>query len=399
MPVGGDGLMGSRELSVALLLESDGPGGAEQMILQLATELARRGIEVCPVGPADGCGWLADRFRERGFEPETFRLRSPVDPLCVRDLIRTLRRRRVDVVHSHEFTMAVYGSVAARWLGKRHVVTMHGGGGWEARWRRRAALRWALRRADAIVAVSESMRERLADVLELDAGAIEVIHNGIETVRGRAGPVREELGLSPGDVLLVSVGNLYEVKGHDVLVRALARLERGEAAPPWRAAIAGRGDREGPLRELATSLGIEDRVRFLGYRDDIPDLLAAADVFVLPSRAEGLPLALLEAMIAGKAIVASRTGGIPEAVEAGREALLVLPGDPDALAEALERLVGSPPLRDRLGDAARAAADERASVRTMTDAYERLYRPGGGRPEPGSSLRADRSGLASGRTS
>jgi glycosyltransferase involved in cell wall biosynthesis len=101
--------------TVALMLESDGPGGAERVLIQLAEELRARGHEVVPVGPSDGCGWLAGEFRERGYNPEVFENRWPVfDPLCVAGLVRKFRRRAVDVVHSHEFTMAVYGAAAAR---------------------------------------------------------------------------------------------------------------------------------------------------------------------------------------------------------------------------------------------------------------------------------------------
>ena len=115
-----------RPRCIALPLESDGPGGAETMLLQFAEELRRRGHHVIPVGPARGHGWLGEQFRQRGFEPSTFEIRRPLDPGTVRGLARLFRSRAVELVHSHEFTMCVYCAVAGRMVGIPHVTTMHG---------------------------------------------------------------------------------------------------------------------------------------------------------------------------------------------------------------------------------------------------------------------------------
>src|SRR5438067_2078492 len=144
-------------LRVAMMLESDEPGGAEMMVFRLSDELRRRGHTVVPVGPEHGVGWLGDVFRRGGFSPEVFRLRRPIDPGCVRGLVDLFRAHRIDVVHSHEFTMAVYGAAAARLLGLPHIVTMHGGLGHVCKaLRRRIALRWALRTSDHAVMVSRA---------------------------------------------------------------------------------------------------------------------------------------------------------------------------------------------------------------------------------------------------
>ena len=106
-----------------MMLESDGPGGAEIVLMQLSEELARRGHTVVPVGPENRSGWLAGELRQRGFEPEVFHLRSPFDWGCVTGLRKLFRDHQIDVVHSHEFTMAVYGAMAARLERTRHVIT------------------------------------------------------------------------------------------------------------------------------------------------------------------------------------------------------------------------------------------------------------------------------------
>ena len=354
--------------TIALMLESDGPGGAERMVLQLAEELRRRGHEVVPVGPARGCGWLAGEFRDRGFRPETFQLRFPFDPLCLAGLVSALRARRVTAVHSHEFTMAVYGAAASRLLGVPHVATMHGGIGFSDRWRRRVAFRWACRTSRAVVAVSRASAAEMEARLGLSPGTFQVIPNGIRPEHASGADFRGELSLPGATLLILAVGNLYPVKGHAVLLRALSSC--GIAA---HLAIAGRGEELESLAALAKELGLGGRLHLLGYRADIADLLAAADVFAMPSLSEGLPLALLEAMFAGKAIVASAVGGIPEVITDRVEGLLVPPADIGALSGAMTELLGDPELRTRLGQAAATLARSRYSIETMAASYLSLF--------------------------
>lgn len=363
-------------LTVAVMLEMDGPGGAELLVHQLCLELRRRGHRVVPVLPAVGDGWLSDRLRASGFERRTFSLRRALDGRTLRELIRTLRAEGALAAHSHEFTLGVYGAAATRWLGIPHVITMHGDQGVTDTWRRRAALRWAFRRSHAAVAVSDHTRRAMEARLGLRDRSMQVVHNGIPVPAGRREPLRRELGLRDDDVLVLAVGSLRPNKGHRVLIEALAGLLRCEGPGRWRLAIAGQGEEREALVRRAQELGMAERVHLLGQREDIADVQAAADVFAMPSYAEGLPLALLEAMFAGSAIVASGVGGIPEAVADGEEALLTPPADPDALRRALARLIADPALRARLGAAARRRADAEFRIERMADRYEALYRGG-----------------------
>lgn len=360
-------------LSIALLIESDGPAGAEKMMLQLAEALRDRGHAVCPVGPGNGCGWLADEFRRRGFTPELFVIRRYLDWRCLLGIVNTLRRRRVEVVHSHDFMMAVYGGAAAALLRRPHVITMHGGRYFAGRWSRRVALRWAIARSAAAVAVSAALQADLATVLRRPRATIRVLHNGIRPCVGSPEGVRRELGIGAEEPLIVAIGNLYPVKGHVVLLRALQALLGNPVFAGCHVVIAGRGEEEAALRAYAAAHGLAPQVHLLGYRADVADLLAAADVFALPSLSEGVPLALLEAMFAGKGIAASAVGGVPEVVTSEREALLVPPEDPQALAAALARLLEDRALRRRLGDAARQRAERAFTVDTMVDGYMRVY--------------------------
>src|SRR6266852_7645514 len=367
--------MRTDRLRIGLWLESDGPGGAELVVFRLAEDLRRRGHYVLPMGPAEGVGWLGAKFRDAGFAPRVFTLRRPLDWACLKDLVKQIRQDRLDLVHSHEFTMAVYGAAAGWAAGRPHVTTMHGNQIMTKALRRRIALRWAFRSSAATIAVSGETRRYLDTALGLAPGVVQVILNGVPDRPGNPPPIRRELGAGPGELLVVAIGNLDTRKGHIFLLQALEQLRTAGLQTPWRVAIAGGrgGDQREALETFAREHGFQDRLHLLAHREDIPNLLAAADVFAMPSLWEGLPLALLEAMLAGKAIVASRISGIPEAVTDDVEGLLCVPGDVASLAGALGRLLPNPQLRSRLAEAALTRARRDFTVGAMVDAYEARY--------------------------
>jgi glycosyltransferase involved in cell wall biosynthesis len=363
-------------LRIAMMIETDGPGGAEMMIFRLSEELRRRGHTVVPVLPRNGVGWLGDLFRSAGFFPETFWLKRPIDPTAVGRLMRLFRRHNIDVVHSHEFTMAVYGSTAARLLGIPHLITMHGGLTVTKAMRRRIALRWAIRHSAHAIAVSRATGLQFAEDLGVRASTFTVVHNGVPLTSGNAEPVRTEFGCRDGDIVILAVGNLERNKNHLLLLEALVRLEQGGLTVPWRLIIAaGRGgDQHSGLLQYIQMRGLEGRVHIAAARSDIADLQALADIFAMPSLREGLPMALLEAMVAGNAIVASETGGIPEAIADGREGILFPPGDLYALTRALGNLMADRVQRLTFGAAALERARREFTVQIMGDRYLKLYR-------------------------
>lgn len=362
----------ARPLVIAQMLESGGPGGAENVLLQLSDRLIELGHTIVPVRCRDGETWLDGQLEARGMPPEYLELRRPLDLSAVQSLAKVFEARQVDVVHSHEFTMAVYGAAAAGRVGAPHVTTMHGNQTMMQAWRRRVALRWAFRRSHAVVAVSQSTRANLQERLGGHV-PIRTVHNGIPRRRGDASKPAAELGITPEEVVVLAVGNLVERKGHIILLRALASLVAQGLSVPWRLIIAGRGAEMPRLQAYAEQSGISDRVHLVGHRDDIPDLQAAADILCMPSLWEGLPLAVLEGMHAGNCVIASATSGIPEAITDGRDGLLVPPGEVAALAGALGRVFSDRALRTRLAEAALQTAGRRFSVEGMAAGYEELY--------------------------
>jgi glycosyltransferase involved in cell wall biosynthesis len=357
-------------MRVAQLIESDGPGGAERVVVDLATHLRASGADSVVFVPANGEGWLARQLEGSGVDVEHFHLDRPFSPACARAVAAAFRRRRIDVAHSHEFSMAVYGAWASWLAGVPHLITMHGRRYYAGRLRRRVALRSALALSARTVAVSTSLADHMSRALWIPRARIQMVANGVRRITSAAKTVRDELGLSADDRLLVAVGNLYPVKGHCHLVDAMALLE---AHPRLRLAVCGRGDEAERITERARSQGLADRVHLLGLRSDTAAVVAAADIFVMPSLSEGLPLALIEAMIAGCAIVATTVGEMPAALDHGAAGVLVPPGDARSLAIAIERLLHDPHLARTLGGRAACKAAAEYEVSAMVHRYRSMY--------------------------
>jgi glycosyltransferase involved in cell wall biosynthesis len=358
-------------LRVAHLIESDGPGGAERVVVHIATALQAAGAHNVVFLPAHGEGWLARQLEGSGVAVEHFHIDRPLSPPCARALERAFRRHRIDVAHSHEFSMAVYGAWAS-WRGRvPHVITMHGSRYYAGRLQRRLAMRAAIAASRHTVAVSDSLARAISRDLWVRRSHVSVMPNGVRYTAPERVTLRDELQLAPDARLLVAVGNLYPVKGHAHLIDAAARLVG--RYPSLHVAIAGRGDLAEALRSQARARGLDGRVHLLGLRDDISAILAAASVFVMPSLSEGLPLALLEAMWAGRPIVASEVGEVGIALNHGAAGELVEPGNPGALADALDRVLSNHEHAQRLaGQAARRARAE-YDITRMVGRYVALY--------------------------
>jgi glycosyltransferase involved in cell wall biosynthesis len=353
------------------LIETDGPGGAERTLASLALELQAAGAYNLVVLPADREGWLAQQLADSGVAIEYFRLDRPVSVTCAQWLTAAFRRHRIALAHSHEFTMAVYGAWAAWRAGVPHVITMHGSRYYAKRLRRRFALRAGVTLGGRIVAVSHELARQLGRDLLVPASRIATIANGVRGVPFAPSTLRDELGLVREDRLVLAIGNLYPVKGHRHAVEALGLLQGRH--PRLHLAIAGRGETAVALREQAAELGVAHRVHLLGLRADIANLLAAADIFVLPSLSEGLPLALLEAMFAECPIVASDVGEVRNVLANGDAGILVPPADARPLAAALDTLLEAPTHARELAVRAGRRAALEYDISRMVARYAALY--------------------------
>lgn len=319
-------------------------------------------------------GWLQDECRRLSVETRVIPLDGQFHTQWFKTCFKLIRAERVALVHAHEFSAIVYGWIVARLAGVPFVGTIHGKNYFWEKLRRRLAYR-IVSRSGRLVTVSEDLKRFVMSAVGLPEARIQVIYNGIENNSsvsdGDVDRCRTELDLTPGDPVIGAVGSLYPVKGHRHLLDAMPALIQQH--PNVTLLLIGSGDLEAPLKEQAKRLGIEQRVRFLGLRGDIPRLLAVMDVFVLPSLSEGHSLALLEAMLAGRPVVASRVGGNTELVLEGETGILVPSKAPDALTAALHRLLDNRAMREAFGIRATRRVQQQFSAKLMTDSYKRLY--------------------------
>jgi len=351
-------------------------GGVDTVVYELATGLDadRFQVSVFSLGPDTGAG---EKYRIAGV-PLSVAEREGRLVAAGRSvaLWRLLRARKVEIVHAHPGSVSRLAALLARV--PVVVATYHGS--WEQPIGiAELALRRLLdRHPSAIVANSRYTRERVAADLGLHSRDVRVIYNGIDIERFRPPTpqqrqqARSLFGIPPDDIVVCSVARLYADKGVADVLEAIAAA-RGDGLA-LRAIIVGDGPERESLEAHAGTLGLQSRVRFVGARNDIPEVLAAADLFVLGSRTrEGFGVAVVEAMAVGLPVIATAVEGVPEVVVHERTGVLVPPRNPTALKRAVAELVEQPAVRRRLGRAARAAVERQFDVRRMVDAYSTLY--------------------------
>lgn len=372
---------------VLLVIDSLDGGGAERYVVDLAIALRCRGWDVEVACSAAGV--RAARLRAADV-PVSILTRSLVKGRLSLRYVRALRRLlgqgRYDVVHAHLYASAAAAAAAVP-RNTPLVLTEHTEGPWRS-WRARAVSRWSYRRAARIVAVSTSIRNVLIDVYRVPPARIEVLP------AVPALPVRPRAPRPGGEQSAVVgfAGRLIPEKGADVFLRA-ASLVAG-VVPEARFAVIGDGRLRGEPGALAGDLGLlGDRVRFLGFRDDAADLIAGLDILAVPSRTNGTPLVVAEAMTAGVPVVVSRVGGHPDQVTHRRTGLVVDPEDPEALATAIVSLLLAPDEARQLGEAGRASAarfPHAALVDRMEEVYREAHQPAAGPPHDRASPQSAR---------
>lgn len=288
---------------------------------------------------------------------------------CVREATAVLRARKVAVVQYFEWRAGLIAIAAARRAGGCRLVAARRSVPKESGVQR-ALAELVVRIADRIVVNAEMLRPSGAAGQRTD-----VIPSGVDTDRFAPGrdrvAAKANLGLSPSTIVIGTVGRLEPRKGTDTLLAAVAAL-RAEH-PNVALVVVGEGPLRAELAARAEQLGIASVVRFLGDRTDVDEILAALDVFVLPSRTEGMSNALLEAMAMGLPVVATAVGGTPEVIGDGRSGLLVPADDAAAMTAAIGRVLADPAHGRGLGEAARAVVEERYGARSMVRRLEGIY--------------------------
>jgi L-malate glycosyltransferase len=341
-------------------------GGTERQMIELMRRLNPRRWAIHLACLQTG-GEMTDRASEAAQSVTEFPVHGFGRPETCRQawaFARWCKRRRIAVVHTADLYSNIFALPAAACarvplrIGNRRGLNHD-----------RSAAHLTMQRAayscaHVVVANSQAAAARLYEE-RVPPAKVAIVPNGLDL--SAFTPRRADAGRQR----VIVVGNLRPVKGHEVLIDAAPDVLR--RYPQAHFELVGSGPEHASLTARAAARGVAHAFTFLGARDDVPALLAAADVFVLPSYTESFPNALLEAMAAGLPIVASAVGGIPEVIHNGRNGLLIPAGDAAALAERLCRVLGDPALRTRLSVAARADAEARYSFDRMVAAFDSLY--------------------------
>lgn len=370
-------------MNIVHVVESLEVGGLERCVLTL-TRAQRDAGHAVRIVCLFIAGALAEDAAALGIGVEVCGKRDGIDFGALRRLRALLAAGKPYVVHTHNAVAHYYtaGALPAR-RGPRLVNTRHGMGAWPYSRKREALYRAALLRTDAVALVCEAARRSFVDRGVVPAPLAHVVHNGIDLRQTRprseqhVAALRRVLGVSEASLLLGTVGRLNAAKDHANLLDAMAMLRaRGVDCALM---VAGDGELRGALQQRGRALGLEACVHWLGARNDVPDLLAGLDLFVLSSLTEGYSMALVEAAAAGLPMVATDVGGNREIVTT-ENGLLVPAADAQALALVIARLAAEPAIRRRMGKAARSWALRHGDVGQMAVAYAGLYDSSGATP-------------------
>ncbi|HUT73652.1 MAG TPA: glycosyltransferase [Armatimonadota bacterium] len=370
--------MDGDRIKIAYLIETAGRAGAETALVNLVGHLDRE--RYLPVAATGGPGWLADELRALGADvhylPSTEGTRFSIRTLAT--IVRFLRDQRPHVVHTFLFQMNLYGAIAARLLRIPMIAAVCSKHYELAKWRRIMGWRLIARLSSVVTVNFCDLGDAFCRYARPPAAdKVVVIPNGVDAQRFAhprpRSAVRQGLGIPDSAPVIGTVGRTDPVEGQHFLIEAMAAI--AASFPHARLVVVGAkvAPEFADLRRTAVIFGVDDRVVFTGTREDVPDLLAAMDVFVLPSLSEGMSNALLEAMAAGLPIVATTVGGNAEVIGEDGAGVLVKPGSPVELAQAICPLLHDPQAARAMGERARRRVVERYRLAQVASAYCSIY--------------------------
>lgn len=366
-----------RKIKILYIHHTFRPQSYNSLLLELAKRINRDRYEIAVCCLREG-GPYEQKFKDIGLDVKNLNMKTVLDIRIIPRLIKYIKKKKVDVVHTALIPADVYGLISARLAGVPLIFsTIHNVDYyWQERkyFLYRAADRVSMRFATHIVAVSKAVENFISQWPEMRSN-ITTIYNGIDSQKYNenidARNYKTELGLQ-GQVPTVGVtARIVRDKGLEFLLEAASYILQGGRQVQF--LVVGDGPLRGKLESHAKKLRIEHNVFFTGFREDIPQILAILDIFVLPSLCEALPTSIIEAMFSGKPIIATNVGGIPEVVVDGETGILIPPKDSKILAEAITELLDSPEKRKRMGEMGRQRAFNHFSVEKMVENYEKFY--------------------------
>jgi len=368
---------------VLLLIKGLGLGGAERLLERAIPYLDRQQYDYRVAYLLPWKDALVAPFEAAGIPVHCLDVRRSWDLGVLPRLVALLRREQIDLIHAHLPVTGVLARLVKERAGVRHLVYTEHSLPSRHRLATRLLNRTTYRMNDAVIAVSDAVARQVQGHVRNGKPFLVTIPNAIDVEMFDKMPadrdaVVREFGFEPETKIVVHVGNLRRVKGHRYLLAAARRVV--DQQPRARFLMVGVGPLADTLADDARRLGLNGHVKFTGFRPDATTLIGAADLFVLSSLHEGIPISLLEAMALARPAVLTRVGGIPEVVVPDETALLVEPRDIDGLAAGILSLLGDPQRRARMGEAARRHVRRRFGMAQMVAAVERVYEHVGALP-------------------
>lgn len=367
-----------KKIKILQISESSETGGAETVLLNIVENLDKAKYHSIVV--LLKTGWLNQKLEESGFSPILLRsVRSYDISLLVR-LWLNVKKHDIDIIHSHLPDVNAYSCLAGFATRVPVVTTYHGMITGSQEQTRSDKLKFFLVRnlSTRIVAVSDALKNELVQLAQFPPRKLTTIYNGVHWERFDrpidAVSKRIKLGIGPEDKVIGIVANLKATKGYQYFIRAAAIVSKN--IPQVKFLIIGEEEErlKATIVEEIKAIGLEDRVFFLGFREDVPELLRILDVFVLSSISEGMSIATVEAMGAGVPVVVTKSGGPQEVVEDGKTGFLVPPKDENSLAEKVLLLLKDKELATSMGKEAQAQVRTRFSIDMMIRDYQTVYR-------------------------
>lgn len=372
--------MRAKNYKILYLINGLGPGGAENMLYRLLQGLDRSTFQPEVIALLDIGGPLKEKIEELDIPVQIIGIRSKKDIASLSRLYRALKKSSPDILHTQLFGADILGRLMGRALKIPVIITsirntLYPGPG------RDFLLKVTERFAQQTTIVSQASAESFIARGVVPRQKLKVIYSGIDPAKFYSGldreakeEIRAELHLPREGFILLAVGSLTAQKGYFDLLEAVSLLAGSDDKVPLTLIIVGSGEMESEIRDRVDALNISEAVLFLGRRDDVPRLMAAADALVLSSHWEGLPGVVLEAMASELPVVATSVGGVPEIGIDGATGFTVPPRQPQALAAALDKIVNTPSIeRLQMGRAGRSRVIEKFHVQKMIAAYEELY--------------------------
>jgi len=361
-----------RPTSILHLIDDLNLGGAERVMATLVNLLPRQ--RFYPIVCSLENGIVADQLRKKGIEVIILPKCRAYDFVFLVKLIRLIRKKRIRLIHAHLLISHIYGWLASRLTRIPMIITIHGKSFMD--WKHgNKVFRFVAKHSNKIITVSNNIKAEVIKRLTLSTDNFICIYNGVDLSKFQhktsSETLKRNLNINSSDLIVGSVGGLRPVKDYPCLLKSIPIVLK--EFPKTKFIIVGDGPLRNSLQSITRSLRLENNVLFLGWREDISELLTIFDIFVLSSKTEGISISILEAMASGLPVVATNVGGNPEVIEDGKTGFLVPQADSQSLAKAIIKLLKDGHLRKTMGKNARKKAEEKFSLQVSVDKHIEVY--------------------------